>query len=104
MAIQISVDTLSNNITVAPTLANYNRGDIVQWEAVGASSLVLNFTKGTGTPFDEPTITGTAGAGSATAEKPILAAAASASYHYSLTVTIGGQNYTIPGCPEIVVL
>jgi len=99
MAIQISGDPVSNNITVAPTVANYNRGDVVQWEAVGGTNLTLNFTKSAGTPFNSSVINGAAG----TAESPMLAAAAPGSYHYSLTVMINGQNYTIPGCPEIVV-
>ena len=104
MAIQISGDPVTGNITVAPTVANYNKGDLVQWEAVGGTSLVLNFTKDTGSPFDVPTITGTAGTGSATAERTILGTAAKGSYHYSLSATINGTPYTIPGCPEIVVL
>jgi hypothetical protein len=102
-AIQISGDPVTNNITVAPTVANYHQGDLVQWQAVGGTSLTLNFTKGTGTPFDVSTINGTSGGGSATAERQILATAAKQRYHYSLTVTIGTTTYTIPGCPEIVV-
>ena len=102
MPIQISVDPVNGNITVAPTVANYNKGDLVQWEAKGGTSLTLSF-KADGSPFDVPTIQGTAGAGTATAERTILTTAASGQYHYSLAATINGTPYTIPGCPEIVV-
>ena len=103
MAIQISGDPVTNNITVAPTVANYHQGDLVQWEAVGGTSLTLYFTKADGTPFDVDTIVGVAGAGTATAERKILLTAAKQRYHYRLTATIGGTNYNIPGCPEIVI-
>ncbi|HEX4802187.1 MAG TPA: hypothetical protein VFV14_01680, partial [Myxococcaceae bacterium] len=96
-------DPGTGNITVAPTVANYQQGDLVQWEAVGGTSLTLSFTKGNGTPFDVDTIVGTAGGGTATAERTILTTAAKQSYHYSLKAKIGGKDYTIQGCPEIVV-
>ena len=100
MPIQITVDPVSANITVTPTLANYKVGDVVQWEAVGGTSLTLTFVKD-GTPFDVPTVSAAAGTG--TAERRIVAGA-SGSYRYGLTTTIWGTNYQITGCPEIVVL
>lgn len=102
-AIQISGDPNTKNITVDPTVGNYHQGDLVQWAAANGTSLTLDFSKNNSSPFDVVQIVGAAGGGSVTAERRILANAALGRYHYSLTVTINGATFTIPGCPELVI-
>jgi len=99
MAIQITVDPVDGNITVAPTLANYKVGDLVQWEAVGGTSLTLSFVKD-GTPFNVQPVSAAAGTGMAESR---IAAGATGSYHYSVKTTTYGTVYQITSCPEIVV-
>jgi len=89
----------AGNITVAPTAAICHQGDLVQWNAPGGTSLTLSFKKGT--PFDVAVIQ--SGAGTAAAERNVQQGAANGRYPYSLTATINGTNYIIPGCPEIVI-
>jgi len=101
MPIHIFVDPVARNITVSPTLANYRAGDVVQWEAIGGTSLTLSFVKD-GTPFNGPAVSAAAATGKA--ESRITSGVSGRHYRYSLTTTIWGKNYQITGCPEIVVL
>ena len=64
MPIHIFVDPVARNITVSPTLANYRVGDVVQWEAIGGTSLTLSFVKD-GTPFNGPAVSAAAATGKA---------------------------------------
>jgi len=100
MTIQITVDPVSRNITVSPTVANFRVGEVVQWEAIGGTSLTLSFV-GNRTPLDVPTVSAAPGTGTTGVRK--IAPGAAGRYHYGLTTTIWGKNYQITGCPEIVV-
>jgi|SRR5215510_5414418 len=95
--ISITVDPPTRNITVAPTVANCLPEDTVAWTVAGGTSLKLDFSKGT--PFDLPLLEGPGAVQRGippTSPKGIR-------YHYALTATVGGKDYVIPGCPEIVV-
>src|SRR5262249_4305945 len=94
--ISITVDTNSGDITVAPTVANCQPGDMVLW--TGGTSLTIKFKAGA--PFSESPLTGP---GSVEKGIPLASPAGGVRYHYALTVTVGGKDYVIPGCPEIVV-
>lgn len=96
MAIAITVDPASNNITVAPTAAYFHPGDQVTWES-NAQSLTLTF-KDT-SPFDTMQVTGGA---AANAQIPANSPKG-CTYHYSVAALVNGTIYVIPGCPEIVV-
>ena len=96
MAIAITVDTASNNITVAPTAAYFHPGDTISWES-NASSLTLTF-KDT-SPFDTMQVTGGAAAqATVPANSP-----KGCTYHYSVAALVNGTIYVIPGCPEIII-
>jgi len=98
MAITITVDPLTNNITVDPTVANFHPGEVVKWIVTSGTSLTISFKTASpfGGPMDLP------GPGSVEQGIP-LSSPRNVRYHYALTATVGGANYVIPGCPEIVI-
>jgi len=96
VAIAITVDTASNNITVAPTAANFHPRDQVNWES-NAQSLTLTF-KDT-SPLDTMQVTGGA---AANAQIPANSPKG-CTYHYSVAALVNGTIYVISGCPEIIV-
>ncbi|HEX4802036.1 MAG TPA: hypothetical protein VFV14_00895, partial [Myxococcaceae bacterium] len=73
------------DITVSPTLANVNRGDLVQWLLTNSNGtrLKLNFTTPDGTPFSSNVLN----PGGTAVEAGILSTANQQSYHYGLVAT-----------------
>ena len=87
------------NITVDPTLANFHPGDLVKWNLANATGTKLTISFKTNSPFDAMVLTGVN-----TIEKGIPAGSPlGVRYHYSVVATVGGTDYVIPGCPEIIV-
>ena len=96
MAITISVDTSNGNMTIAPSVAYYAQGAVVQWKVTGGTNLTISFKDGT--PFATQQLTGPG-----SVESGILTNATKGVYHYIVAAQVGGTIYVTPGCPEIVV-
>lgn len=98
MAISITVDASNGDITVAPTVAHFHPGAMVNWIVTSGTSLTISFKNtspfGSQLQFQGP--------GSVEQGIP-QNSPTNVRYHYALTARVGNTDYVIPGCPEIVI-
>jgi hypothetical protein len=97
MAISITVDPPTGNITVDPTVANFHPGDMVIWNVVNGTSLTISFK--TNSPFTQVQLQGPGNVEKGIPQNSPLGLR----YHYSVNAVVGGKTYVVPGCPEIVI-
>lgn len=96
----ISFDPSSERMSFSmdPVVVEAGRGDRIVFSAPGVERWVVQFAEGSQTPFRNRQIRGN---GRQSRNVPILADAAPGSYKYDVSVTVGGQTYTVD--PEIIV-
>lgn len=91
-----SAGTLS--FSLDPVVVEQGRGDRIVFSAPGVESWRVSFAEESRTPFRNRVIEGN---GRQSRNVPILPEAAPGTYKYDVSVTVGGETYTVD--PEIVV-
>jgi hypothetical protein len=96
----ISFDTSTETMAFSldPVVVEAGRGDRIVFSAPGVESWEVSFAEGSETPFRNRVISGT---GRQSRNVPILPNVEPGSYKYDVSVTVGGQTYSVD--PEIVV-
>jgi hypothetical protein len=96
----ISFDTSTETMSFSldPVVVEQGRGDRIVFSAPGVESWEVSFAEGSRTPFQNRVISGN---GRQSRNVPVLPNAEPGTYKYDVSVTVGGQSYTVD--PEIVV-
>ena len=98
LVISFDAATQTMSFSLDPVVVEQGRGDRIVFSAPGVESWEVSFAEGSRTPFQNRVISGT---GRQSRNVPILPEAEPGSYKYDVSVTVGGETYTID--PEIVV-
>ena|SRR2546425_11644755 len=98
--VPITLAVSSGGITVTPSSASANRGDLIRWTLTGADNLTISFPNKT--PFDLQQLT----VAGDQIERGILANAGTTGYGYVVAAVVNGQQYVGPPPmePEIIVM
>jgi hypothetical protein len=96
----ISFDTSTGTMSFSldPVVVEQGRGDRIVFSAPGVEAWEVSFAEGSETPFRNRVISGT---GRQSRNVPVLPDVEPGSYKYDVSVTVGGETYTVD--PEIVV-
>jgi hypothetical protein len=98
VVISFDAATETMSFSLDPVVVEQGRGDRIVFSAPGVESWTVSFAEGSETPFRNRVISGNS---RQSRNVPILPNAEPGTYKYDVSVTVGGQSYTVD--PEIVV-
>lgn len=98
VVISFDAATESMSFSLDPVVVEAGRGDRIVFSAPGVERWEVSFAEGSQTPFRNREIRGN---GRQSRNVPILPNVEPGSYKYDVSVTVGGQTYTVD--PEIIV-